>query len=45
MQFGPVPLSEAEGAVLAHSLSLGEVRLKKGHVLSAEDLARLGAAG
>jgi len=45
MQFGPVPLSEAEGAVLAHSLSLGEVRLKKGHVLSAEDLVRLGAAG
>ncbi|SOE08519.1 molybdopterin molybdochelatase /molybdenum cofactor cytidylyltransferase [Hoeflea halophila] len=45
MYFGPVPLSEAEGAVLAHSLSLGAVRLKKGHVLSAEDLTRLGAQG
>lgn len=45
MQFGPVPLSEAEGAVLAHSLSLGSVRLKKGHVLTAEDLVQLGAGG
>lgn len=45
MQFGPVPLSEAEGAVLAHSLSLDGVRLKKGHVLSAEDLALIGAGG
>jgi hypothetical protein len=33
MKFGPVALSEAEGGVLAHSLLLGRVRLKKGHVL------------
>lgn len=45
MQFGPVELSEAEGAVLAHSLSLGTVRLKKGHVLSAEDLELIRQAG
>lgn len=45
MQFGPVPLSEAEGAVLAHSLSLGSVRLKKGHVLSAGDLKLIGEGG
>ncbi|MGJ8570785.1 MAG: NTP transferase domain-containing protein [Hoeflea sp.] len=45
MQFGPVQLSEAEGAVLAHSLSLGSVRLKKGHVLTAEDLERIGQGG
>ncbi|MBU2486366.1 MAG: molybdopterin-binding/glycosyltransferase family 2 protein, partial [Alphaproteobacteria bacterium] len=45
MKFGPVPLSEAEGAVLAHSLSLGSVRLKKGHVLSAGDLKLIGQGG
>lgn len=45
MQFGPVPLSKAEGAVLAHSLSLGGVRLKKGHVLTARDLERIGQSG
>ena len=45
MQFGPVPLSEAEGAVLAHSLSAGSLRLKKGHVLGAEDLKLLGQGG
>lgn len=45
MQFGPVPLSEAEGAVLAHSLSLGTVRLKKGHVLRPEDLKLIGQNG
>jgi len=45
MQFGPVELSEAEGAVLAHSLSLGSVRLKKGHVLTADDLKLIGQGG
>jgi molybdenum cofactor cytidylyltransferase len=45
MQFGPVPLSKAEGAVLAHSLSLGGVRLKKGHVLTAEDLRLMRQGG
>jgi molybdenum cofactor cytidylyltransferase len=41
MKFGPVALSEAEGAVLAHSLLLGRVRLKKGHVLRPEDLEQI----
>lgn len=45
MRFGPTPLTEAEGAVLAHSLALPDGRLKKGRVLSAADLARLAAAG
>ena len=45
MKFGPFPLSEALGAVLAHSLSLGPVRLKKGHVLGAGDLELIGQAG
>ena len=45
MKFGPTPLAEAEGAILAHSLRAGETRLKKGRPLAAEDVATLRAAG
>lgn len=45
MEFGAVPLSKAEGAVLAHSVPLPGGRLQKGRVLTAEDVARLAAAG
>lgn len=45
MRFGPVPLAEAEGAVLAHSLQAGGVRLRKGRSLAAADVAALAAAG
>ncbi|MCW5730185.1 MAG: molybdopterin-binding/glycosyltransferase family 2 protein [Alphaproteobacteria bacterium] len=45
MRFGPLSLDEAEGAILAHSLSAGGLRLKKGHRLGAGDLARLAEAG
>lgn len=45
MIFGALPLDEAEGAILAHSLTLGAVRLKKGRRLSPGDLAALAAAG
>ena len=45
MIFGPTALGEAEGAILAHSLSLGRARFKKGRVLSAEDVAALREAG
>ena len=45
MQFGPVPISEAAGAVLAHSVRAGEIRLRKGHALSVQDCDRLAAAG
>ncbi|RMH49998.1 MAG: 4-diphosphocytidyl-2C-methyl-D-erythritol kinase [Alphaproteobacteria bacterium] len=45
MRFGPVPLSEAEGAVLAHSIPLPGGRLRKGRVLGAQDIAALSAAG
>ena len=45
MRFGPVPLSEAEGAVLAHSLPLPGGRLRKGKRLEAGDIAALRAAG
>lgn len=45
MRFGPVPLGEAEGAVLAHSVAIAGGRLKKGIVLEAGHLAALAAAG
>lgn len=45
MRFGPVPLEEAEGAVLAHSLAVAGARLKKGRRLSAADVAALRATG
>lgn len=45
MKFGPVPLAEAEGAVLAHSLRLPDGRLKKGTVLAEAEIGRLRSAG
>ena len=38
MRFGEVPVAEAEGAILAHSLRLGTTALKKARVLSRTDL-------
>ena len=45
MKFGTVPVAEAAGAMLAHSLKLPGGRLKKGHVLGAADLGKLAEAG
>jgi molybdenum cofactor cytidylyltransferase len=45
MKFGEVPVAEAVGAVLAHSLKVGDRSLRKGRVLSAEDVAALAASG
>lgn len=45
MRFGAVPVAEAEGAVLAHSLMLGARKLPKGRVLGSADLAAIAAAG
>ncbi|MBY6115606.1 molybdopterin-binding protein [Mameliella alba] len=45
MKFGSVPLDQAQGAVLAHSVALERGRLRKGRVLSAEDLDALRATG
>ncbi|QQA41215.1 molybdopterin-binding protein [Pelagovum pacificum] len=45
MRFGPVPPEEAAGAVLAHSLTLGKLRLKKGHLLERSDIEAICAAG
>ncbi len=45
MQFGPVPIGKAIGGILAHSVRAGERLLKKGRVLSAEDVSALHEAG
>ncbi len=45
MKFGEVPVAEAEGAILAHSLKLGTTALKKARVLSPADLELIAAAG
>lgn len=45
MKFGPVPVEEAEGAVLAHAAVAGEKRLRKAHRLTAEDVRMLREAG
>lgn len=45
MKFGPVPLADALGAVLAHSAELPDGRLRKGKILDQADLDRLAAAG
>lgn len=43
MKFGRQPLSVCEGAILAHKLRLAKRVLKKGHVISAEDLKTIAA--
>lgn len=45
MKFGPVPLDDAEGAILAHATSGGDVRLRKSHRLTGSDVQALRAAG
>lgn len=45
MKFGPVPVDEAGGAILAHATVAGNRRFKKAHRLSAEDVALLRHAG
>ena len=45
MRFGEVPVVEAEGAILVHSLRFGRTALKKGRVLSAADVNDIAAAG
>ncbi|MCD1626342.1 MAG: molybdopterin-binding protein [Paracoccaceae bacterium] len=45
MRFGPVPLRDAEGAILAHSVDLGGKRLRKGVTLEGSHLTALAAAG
>ncbi|MEX3009397.1 NTP transferase domain-containing protein [Hoeflea sp. TYP-13] len=45
MKFGPVDTEAALGAILAHSLIVGKLRLKKGRILNQDDLAALKNAG
>ncbi|MCB1884043.1 MAG: molybdopterin-binding/glycosyltransferase family 2 protein [Geminicoccaceae bacterium] len=45
MRFGTLPLDEAEGALLAHTLRLEGFALKKGTRLDADAIMRLRAAG
>ena len=45
MKFAEVPVAEAEGAILAHSLRLGTIALKKARVLSRADLDLITEAG
>src|SRR6056297_2351977 len=45
MKFGPVPVEQAEGGLLAHSMKLSEGRLRKGMVLERAHLEALKAAG
>ncbi len=45
MKFGPVATADALGAVLAHSVPLETGRLRKGHVLTADDLQALQSMG
>jgi len=45
VRFGPLPVDAAEGAILAHATAAGERRLRKAHVLGADDIAALKEAG
>ena len=45
MKFATFSCAEAEGAVLAHTVRLADWVIKKGHVLTASDVAALQAAG
>jgi molybdenum cofactor cytidylyltransferase len=45
VRFGPLPLAEAQGAILAHAVEAGQRVLKKGTVLDGPALATLAAAG
>ena len=45
MFFGPLPVHSALGAILVHSQKLEGRALKKGRVLSAQDIEALAGAG
>ena len=44
MKFGPVPTNASVGAILAHAVRHEALTLKKGHIISAGDIAALEAA-
>ncbi|MBS0644870.1 MAG: molybdopterin-binding/glycosyltransferase family 2 protein [Acetobacteraceae bacterium] len=45
MRFGPAPLDEARGAIMAHSQKIGERMIRKGSLLDDEAIAALRSAG
>ncbi|NOD33626.1 MULTISPECIES: molybdopterin-binding protein [unclassified Ruegeria] len=45
MRFGPVPVAQAEGAILAHSVTADGRKLRKGLALQPEDIVQLTQAG
>ena len=45
MRFGPVPVKDAEGALLAHAVKAGERRFPKAHRVSAGDIGVFREAG
>jgi molybdenum cofactor cytidylyltransferase len=45
VRFGETPIDEANGAILAHSWRADGINFSKGRVLSADDVAKLKAAG
>lgn len=45
MIFGPIPVADAAGALLAHSVRAGKRTFKKGRLLSDADVAALAVAG
>ena len=45
MKFGPVATLSAEGAVLAHAIRHGDRAFRKGHLLTAADVAALSGDG
>jgi molybdenum cofactor cytidylyltransferase len=45
MKFGPVPVEAGVGAILAHAVRLPDGRLRKGTLITDDEVARLRAAG
>jgi molybdenum cofactor cytidylyltransferase len=45
VKFGEIPVTEAVGAILVHTLKAGDRALRKGRVLTLADIAALDAAG
>jgi molybdenum cofactor cytidylyltransferase len=45
VRFGPVPIAEAEGAVVAHTVCTADLVLKKGDIVAADHIAALAEAG
>ncbi|PZX18333.1 molybdenum cofactor cytidylyltransferase [Palleronia aestuarii] len=45
MEFGPIPLDRAEGAILAHSQRVADGRIRKGRILTREEIALLRSEG